>query len=68
MANQKTQSILNEVLGDPQGIFTNPDPLQAMHGDMPSWMTENLLDGPVFKKAEATQPTEPEETESTPED
>ncbi len=49
MANENTKSVLDEVLGDAAGVFTNPDPLNAMEVGMPSWMTDNLLDDPVFK-------------------
>ncbi len=52
MANEKSKTVLDEVLGDAAGVFTNPDPLNAMDTGMPSWMTDNLLDGPTFKKEE----------------
>lgn len=45
------QKILDDVLGDSQHIFTDPDTLHALSGDMPSWMTDNLLDPKPAAKA-----------------
>ncbi len=59
MADQEKQTTLHDaVFGDPQGIFANPDPHKALDAEMPSWMTDNLLDSKPAKPAVETAPKE----------
>ncbi len=58
MAETKQATLHEEVFGDPQHIFANPDPLGALNSDMPSWMTDNLLDAKPEPVVPAEQPKE----------
>jgi hypothetical protein len=49
MADPKTlaqldKELLDDVLGDASKALGNPDPLHVVVGDIPPWMTENILD------------------------
>ncbi len=41
---QHDQEVLNEILGDIPGVFTDTLPLLIIDPNPPTWLTENIID------------------------